>query len=583
MPNKLTNMKRKNLFRVIWLVIAAVMSQLTFAFVPIEGIVLGKVNSNIQKDPLDFIFVSKDQFSKEVIDHRRFLNLYHSYISDGESLASSCRGYERMKYKDSWTEERAVSSIMATLQYFGLDLSARSIGKYAKTLDFSKEEYDNLVNRLVNNYCSKNLTVTSLKLLKDNLYRYYEKAQFSLPSVSENSFFPQEFKQMTESLKVREREMVVTTKLFRSLCSWDQEATNPRLMSPLLKNPFIMAKIFQMLKGLKSEWDPSTDKVTKTNTEDGVRVLCKDGICRPVKKSEFYRDFPLSIGTTGIDLDLEKMYCTKFRDLKDEIKSGEEEHVQKWAKFQTLEDANFIVSQMIALTTKVPHFLLSADKFTDFKKIARLGINETWNNWAHKSNDEFVHELFYEESLNVSIIDRSQYFFFLNPQFKVMIDLSLGEIDKTTIIKDKIGFVYQLSLNKSFLKWIRKEYNETTTKENEELIVGRFMDQISHQLNKLNSKLSIVPWNDGLDKMVARELLEQLRSYQGNFFEGSEDSIVQVPLEFRYGLFALKYINFRAKVNNVAKENKNKQSRESKESLESRSSIGKNQDEKGTF
>ena len=63
----------------------------------------------------------------------------------------------------------------------------------------------------------------------------------------------------------------------------------------------------------------------------------------------------------------------------------------------------------------------------------------------------------------------------------------------------------------------------------------------------MRTRLLLAPWNEGLERLVALELLEQLRFYRGNYFADFEASDVFIPVEFRYGLFALKYMDYRAK------------------------------------
>ncbi len=522
------------------------LSSSLWALVPIEGALLGKVNEDFQKDPLDLIF-KKDE-TDQSFEQKQAVRLFNGFILEGERLENSCRQSPKLYYSESWRERTATISVASTLQYIGLDLTTRAIGKYAKILDFTPEEYQNLTDRLIKNYCSPNLTVISLRSLKENLAkRFGDDNNFVLPEISSNLHYPRDMAKYAESLKARENEFLTTVKLFRSFCSWDGEPQDFRLMIPLLKNPFIMAFINRLIVGEKLAWDSQTNQLKKTKIDSShLKTLCRDLVCRPTEEKEFNRDFPRSIGSPELESDLNRIYCQKLRDLDYKMRE-QEEHVKKWINDQSLEEEKFAQMQMIALITGVPNFLMSANTYKDFVDIAKLGVVETWTNWAQKSNQEFTHELYYEESLRIQVVDRSFYYFFMRPDFQVKFDLSLGEFDRTTVLNDKVGFLFDLKLNKDYVRWVRGEYLNATTAEASDIVLKNFITHISPQMEKLKGSLKITPWNEGLERLVAVELLEQFRLYQGNFFSKLGGDEVSIPLDFRYGVFALKYMNYRAK------------------------------------
>jgi hypothetical protein len=532
-------------------------SQSLWALVPIEGALLGKVNEDFQKDPLDLVFASK--LSKDKNQNQLELKLFNGFILEGERLANSCSSRDKLIYRESWQERTAVASVVSSLQYVGLDVTTRAIGKYARVLDFSEEEYGHLVERLIGNYCSKNITVISLKNLKENLLKRYESDNdFSLPAVSQNSFFPTEINKTSESLKARENELINTVKLFRNFCSWDGDHQDFRLMVPVLRNPFIMAFMNRLIEGTTLDYNSEKKVFTYAKTEGTVKVLCRDLICRPAPDNEFRREFPRAIGSPEIKIDLNRIYCSKFRDLDYVIKE-QEDHIKKWINQQSLEDEKFLQMQMIALLTKIPDFMMGVSSYKDFIQVAKYGVDETWTNWAMNSNQEFTHDLYFEESLKISVADRKFYYFFLEPKFKVQIDLSVGEFDKTTVINDKIGFVYDLKMNKSYARWIRSEYQNAVTKEASDEAIEQMVSHLTPKISHMSHQLKIAPWNEGLTRLVAIELLEQFRLYQGNYFAELSSTDVSIPLDFRYGVFALKYMNYRAKTKSHYEENKKEQ------------------------
>lgn len=517
------------------------------ALVPIEGAVLGKVNKDIQYDPLDYVFAPRTLKYSSEDGPRQELKAFTGFIHQGENLQNSCSNSIRNEYRDSWRRKVALTSVASTLQYIGLDVTTRAIGKYAQVLEFSQDDYNNLVDRLVGNYCSKNLTVMSLKFLRDNLQARYKKDNdFALPTTGDNPYFPEALKKWSESLRAREQEMIATVKVFRALCSWGGDETDFRLMTPLLKDQYIMSFINQHLQSEALKWKAETNQFYVEKSPNTVQVLCRDLICRKVPRVEFEREFPLSAGSTGLASDLSRMYCHDFRDLDYKFKN-QEPSVKKWMNQQSLDEERFMVSAMISLFTRVPDFLMNAPTYKDFVEIAKSNVEVTWTNWAHKSNEAYTNELYYEESLHIEVADRKHYFYFLKPEFKVLLDVHLGELDKTFVINDKVGFSYPLKINKTFLKWIRQEYLNANTNEKESKVITDFTEQISPQIEKMRTRLLVAPWNEGLERLVALELLEQLRFYRGNYFGDFEASEVFIPVEFRYGLFALKYMDYRAK------------------------------------
>ncbi|MFZ4713576.1 MAG: hypothetical protein ACOYL6_07690 [Bacteriovoracaceae bacterium] len=542
--------------KILGLILITCCSQI-WALVPIEGALLGKVNEDFQKDPLDLVFSKKQ--SEGFIQNRHELRLFSGFILEGERLAGSCSAQDKIYYSEAWKERTAVASIASTLQYVGLDLTTRAIGKYAKLLDFSDDDFGHLTDRLVGNYCSKNLSVISLKNLKENLLKRFEtENEFNLPTTAGNLLFPEEIKKSSESLKARENEFLTTIKLFRGFCSWDGDTNDFRLMTPMLRNPFIMAFVNRLMEGVNLSYNDDLKQLSKVKTNDTVKVLCRDLVCRPAEELEFNRNYPRAIGSPEISSDLNRIYCLRFRDLDYKMKE-QEEHVKKWINNQTLEEEKFAQMQLIALITRIPDFLMGVTNYQDFIQVAKLGVDETWNNWALSSNQEFSHELYYEESLNISVVDRSFYYFFLNPSFKVQVDLSLGEFDKTTVLNDKIGFIYDLKLNKSYMRWVRNEYMNTTTNETAEVVIADMVNHLLPQIEKMQKSLMISPWNAGLPRLVAIELLEQFRLYQGNYFAELSTDDISIPLEFRYGVFALKYMNYRAKTKPLYEKSKKQQ------------------------
>ena len=80
---------------------------------------------------------------------------------------------------------------MATLQYIGIDLTLRAISDYSKELELKRGDFNNLIQNLTNNFCSKNMTIISQRQLKKNFELKFNsnKEKVQVPSIEKNPFF----------------------------------------------------------------------------------------------------------------------------------------------------------------------------------------------------------------------------------------------------------------------------------------------------------------------------------------------------------------------------------------------------------
>ena len=85
-----------------------------------------------------------------------------------------------MLYSESGSKSRASWAILPSI----FDLSVRAIAAFAKKMEFSPHEFNNLVENIVGNYCSQNLSIISLSQLKENLLKRFQlSSNFKLPSI----------------------------------------------------------------------------------------------------------------------------------------------------------------------------------------------------------------------------------------------------------------------------------------------------------------------------------------------------------------------------------------------------------------
>ncbi len=482
------------------------------------------------------------------LSYKAAIKQYEGFIAEGRELDQFCYMDSMLTYKSPFDLYQAKRSILATLQYLGLDITISAIASYARRQGFEEEEFKNLANNLVGSYCSQNLTVISHKHLTRNLIRRFsDERELSIPNIENNPYFSDLMRTMSNSSQQREKEFVVSLNLFKAFCSWGNDPENLRLLVPLVRDPVIMSYVFRHLEGKQLAWDYTDNKIELLDRNDTVRVACDGKICRNGTELEFFNLFPRSAGSLALKDDLNKVYCHEFRNADYQLRNQVPEIV-KVIDETSLEEQRFLRTQFMALITKIPDLMIGLDQFKDAHALFRSGIDTTWTRWASSLVERQASaNLFYEEPLLVEILDRHNYFQSWNPYFKVIFEVKLGEFDKALSIVDKSTLKFDFILDKSFLAWSRKEYGRAIFESNDELrenIVKRFMLRLEPVMSKLDRRLLVKPWRgEGPTRLIAVELLEQLVLYQGNYFKVDSNEKVKIPIEFHYGLFALRFLH----------------------------------------
>ena len=194
------------------------------ALVPLESLVLGDLSGKYKAEattPLKYIFQPRGKFK---VEQKRSLAFYRGFIEEGENLSNFCKVDHQVNYSSIWEKNEVKRSIIATLQFIGLDLLARAIPAYAKYFEFTDSEFNNLTENLVGNYCSKNISIISLKELKRNILLNFEKGPgLSLPNIEDNSLFHKKLREYNTIDSMKENEFVQAVKLFQSFCSWGND------------------------------------------------------------------------------------------------------------------------------------------------------------------------------------------------------------------------------------------------------------------------------------------------------------------------------------------------------------------------
>ena len=70
----------------------------------------------------------------------------------------------------------------------------------------------------------------------------------------------------------------------------------------------------------------------------------------------------------------------------------------------------------------------------------------------------------------------------------------------------------------------------------------QFIQNIQVQLDKKAKYYKVPLLKKGMATIIANDLLEQVRNYSGHEMYDLKTKRISVPVNFRYGLFALQYI-----------------------------------------
>lgn len=521
------------------------------ALVPVEGIILGEAQREIQNDPLAMVF-SDINVNVGPNQEIRRLKFYDFILSGGIGLENRCTELGPVTYSTKWKEIQAKRSMVSTLQYIGLDTSIKAIGAYAKLLQLGETEYGNLVSNLVTNYCSENVTVMSLKTIRKSLEAYYQNPDPNIvPNIEQSPFATEAFKVNSTSPETRARELHYAVRNFRAFCSWGGNVDDYRLLSPYLKNPFIMSQVTSNMAGITQVWEEKLQEFSlKRKSPEAIRVVCKDLICRQASDENFRKDFPLSTGSTGLFQDLAKLYCHEFRFADYDAKNTIPE-VRAWIKGLDLEEPIFETNFFISLMTGIPDPFMGATKYSDIPAIVKSSVDERWTKWSRDVLGTFSRDLMFEESLRVKARPRRNLADLGLDGFRLDFQVTLGEMDRIMRDNDKIGMSFDFKFSKNWLRSLITRYNAIAEKldvEGEKAFRADVAHYIDLQLRTKEKLFTQKLWNEEFSRLIAEELLGQVLTYKGSYFNSYQDEMVTVPVKFSYGIFALSYVRYRAQV-----------------------------------
>ena len=529
------------------------------ALVPLENVVLGSFSKSYQEgysDPLDYLFdVSTVKTSMEDQNFKNRLAIYRGFYEEGRNLEGYCRNSNGIRYREKWQREQTKLSMAATLQYIGLDLTSMAIAKYSQELGYDEKQYGNLVENIVGNYCSRNTSVISVKQLKGYLKTLYSKNDYKLPSLESSPLFSYKLGNQKPLNQIYADELKATIELFKSFCSWGTAIGNYRLMTPLIRNPIIASYIIRQMANQQLSWDPLSSQVFIKENKKSVKVACRGLICRRIAGENIGDSQFKGIGFESYSNDLKRLYCQDIRDIDYRLR-GENKTMKKWINDQTLDLQNILVGQMTALITGIPDFTFRIEEYTDLIRLAKLGIDLRWENWANLQIKSEKHDLYYEEPLTVEVVDRSLYFVPLRKNFQVQIDVNLGEFDRTNQMVGKISTKFDIKLKRKLMYLIQSKIlaGDMVDPRYDKTMMKRIEKTIEEQIAKSQKKLIFAPWAKGLPRLIAVEIYRQLELYESFVFSSKEKGDVNIPVKMNYAPFALKYMRelHRAKKTNLS-------------------------------
>lgn len=530
---------------------------------PLENLVLGDFSDYYRNEvagALSYLYSQSRELTTPEDGKGNFTNhLYRAFYDSGRDLELFCRSLPVAEYSSVWAKEQAKRSSLATLQFLGLDVTIRAMAKYAQYFEFSNDEYENLIDNYVGNYCSSNLTIISIKELKKNMMIHFEEdSAFRLPDFSDDLNYPSKIRNLNSQREVKKREFLLTLDLFKSLCSWSNESENLRLLVPLVRNPIVMDFVFRHLDSSQLVWSDREEQIYLEEERSSVKVLCRGLICRRESYESFMNSFPRTRGSTSIRDDLHRLYCQEMEGA-DFLRVRQEPKILEIIENWSYDQQYLMVSHFISLLTGVPNLFVWAPNIGVLRESLSSHITSAIDNWAYQQIDELDRSILYEESLTIELIQRDLFFNSLEGRHTVEFDINLGEFDRIYERVGKLSVRYSIKVTKALLRWARTAYQDEgrLSEQQKERVEQRLRRVIEPQVEKLHDSFLIPPWEGDLTRIIVNELISQLLLFPNYVINQnySSDELTEISLVFNYGTFALSYIQHLREVQRQSERN----------------------------
>lgn len=517
------------------------------------------LSKEIQNKSFDEILKFKDR--NQIINEKKYeiIGQFIGYSIEGQNLEDSCREYPYPEYFLPEHRIRSHRIFLNSMQSVGLELSTRSIVSYLKKLEKPGGEFKLFIKNLINSSCSKNISHISHESLEQRFYSYlrYGSGLYD----GQFDYFNEE-KKYLENIFIPpgaqiERGLNMSIRLFKSFCQWGNDPDYLGYLGVHLDNSSFVSYVIRKMLGQNLYYDSKLKKLrfSELGLGDSVHMVCDGLICRKREKGLFLQSFPGLLGSNNIKTDLEKIYCKDLKSLPLRVKIRDSYQAQSLKKM-SLDERKLYQPFLMQIITGMPDIFHRIDNYKDGEKIFFSAIESSWDFWAKKALGNFQKDLPYEESLYIKKIKVSKIESNSRAPFRLDFIVGLGEYDKILNTKDKISVYFNLKVSKDLLRWLKNRSNNQTLKSalKDEFSNYYLKIQLTSQLDKLESKFAIKPWNRGIKGIILKEILTQLIEYNGNHFNTYNDEVMNIPVHFHYGIFALKYLNF--KLNGLKKNQK---------------------------
>ncbi|MCT4640869.1 MAG: hypothetical protein N4A33_01140 [Bacteriovoracaceae bacterium] len=476
---------------------------------------------------------------------------YISYYKSGQELDFSCQHFNyKPKYSSIYDLEVAKRSIISTLQYIGLEKLMRALGAYANLLELNKQEFENLAVNLIENDCSSNLTLFSKKKIKELLVSSFKYPDMKIiPSIENQKSFDSGMASLLSSKSAKHNEFLGTIENFRSFCSWDGDTSDYRLLSPFVANKFLMARVLSNLEKRSRFWNKNKQELEWKNKKNVTRVSCKNLVCRKSDDIAFEKNFPRMLGASKISDDFKALYCSHFRHLS--LTQSKNQKINKIIKSKSSINSNLEVMNFIALDTGIPDIFNAVESLGAVSQVLRDNIVSYWDQWSDRQIAASLFKHNFEESLSVDLVSDVENTRVASGKFSVTFRFSLGEFDRVVKSIDKLKAKFNLIFPTKYLSWYRRQYISYINRSdyhNLENLKQDFIKRINLQLDKKKRYFNTQLWNEKMALFISQELTSQLLYYRGKKINVDSSAFEKIPLKLEFGLFALKFIRDKYKV-----------------------------------
>nr|MBP9675071.1 hypothetical protein [Bacteriovoracaceae bacterium] len=219
-----------------------------------------------------------------------------------------------------------------------------------------------------------------------------------------------------------------------------------------------------------------------------------------------------------------------------------EPHIEKWLAEIRPESAGVLNNQMVALMTGWAQPLFTVERFMQLSQVIKNILTEEVKKKTDPIVLNYLKILPLEEKIHLRKVPSA----FLPVEKKylegLVFDVDYGEMDASLYYTGKLSVINPLKMSKSFLLWLASQSDGFYMLSSEEQIKikTQVSEQIMDQLIVMQRSFKVPITAEALGEEIAKNLIELLRQDKKILELQSTATLLEIPLEFRYGLFALK-------------------------------------------